>query len=76
MTRAAYRGYVICQQREFGPLRLLAWVEDGDFIVVKDGANAIPGATFRTIGDARRAVDALTEIFHTLATHIAKSHVG
>ena len=38
MTLTKYRGYLICQQREFGPLRLLQWVEDGEFIVVKNNA--------------------------------------
>jgi len=76
MPETAYRGYSICQQREFGPLRLLAWVEGGDFILVKNGANAMPGATFQTVGDARRAVYALTETFRTLANHIAESSVG
>lgn len=34
-----YRGYSICQQREFGPLRLLKWVEDSQFIIVKNNAD-------------------------------------
>jgi hypothetical protein len=43
MTLIKYRGYSICQQREFGPLRLLRWVEDGEFIIVKNNTNAMPG---------------------------------
>jgi hypothetical protein len=35
MIRAKYRGYSICQQKEFGPLKLLKWVEGGDLIVVR-----------------------------------------
>jgi hypothetical protein len=68
MKLIRYRGYSICQQREFGPLRLLQWVEDSEFIIVKDNANAMPGATFRTAEDAKKAID-MTEQFlqHRLA---------
>lgn len=57
MLRIKYRGYTIAQQREFGPLRLLQWVENGNFIVVKDDRDAIPGASFQSPEDAKRAVD-------------------
>lgn len=57
MIRAKYRGYLICQQKEFGPLKLLKWVEGGDFIIVKNNADAMPGATFRTVDDAKRTID-------------------
>jgi len=67
MIRAKYRGYSICQQREFGPLKLLKWVEGADFIVTKDGANAMPGATFQRVEDARKAIDIYTETFRTYA---------
>jgi len=62
MTLTKYRGYLICQQREFGPLRLLQWVEDGEFIIVKNNTNAMPGATFRSAEDAKKAID-MTELF-------------
>ena len=74
MIRAEYRGYSICQQKEFGPLKLLKWVEDGDFISVKNNADAMPGATFRTVDDAKKTIDAFIETFRTLATHVAKQH--
>jgi hypothetical protein len=73
MIRAKYRGYSICQQREFGPLKLLKWVEDGDFIIVKDNANAMPGATFRTVEDAKKTIDIFMEAFRSLATRTAKA---
>ena len=57
MIRTKYRGYSICQQKEFGPLRLLKWVEDGNFIIVKDNTNAMPGAIFQTVDDAKKAID-------------------
>jgi hypothetical protein len=53
MTTTEYRGYSICQKGEFGPLRLLKWVEEGEFIVIKDNADAMHGTTFRTIDDAK-----------------------
>jgi len=62
MKLIRYRGYLICQQREFGPLRLLQWVEDGEFIIVKNNTNAMPGATFRSAEDAKKAID-MTEQF-------------
>jgi hypothetical protein len=61
-----YRGYLITQQAEFGPLRLLKWVEDGNFIVVKDNANAMRGATFRTEDDAKKVIDIQVEAFRAL----------
>lgn len=67
MIRTKYRGYTICQQREFGPLKLLQWVEDGDFIIVKDDTNVMPDARFRTEDDARKVIDTLIETFRTLA---------
>jgi|HubBroStandDraft_6_1064221.scaffolds.fasta_scaffold434853_1 hypothetical protein len=54
-----YRGYSIFKQKEFGPLRLLKWVGDGDFIVVKGNANALPCATFRNEEDAKKVIDIL-----------------
>jgi hypothetical protein len=57
MTTTEYRGYPICQKGEFGPLRLLKWVGEGEFIVIKDNADAMHGATFRTIDDAKHAID-------------------
>jgi len=57
MTTTEYRGYSICQKGEFGPLRLLKWVEEGEFIVIKDNADAMHGTTFRTIDDAKQAID-------------------
>ena len=63
MIKTKYRGYTICQQREFGPLKLLQWVEGGDFIVVKDNTNVMPGATFRTEGDAKKVIDIQIEAF-------------
>ena len=57
MTTIEYRGYSICQKSEFGPLRLLKWVEEGEFIVTKNNADAMHGATFRTIDDAKQAID-------------------
>ena len=57
MIVTKYRGYSICQQKEFGPLRLLRWVEDGEFIIVKNDGNAMPGITFQTPQDAIHAID-------------------
>jgi hypothetical protein len=59
MTTTEYRGYSICQKSEFGPLRLLKWVEEGEFIVIKDNADAMYGATFRTIDNAKQAIDVI-----------------
>jgi hypothetical protein len=56
-TTTEYRGYSICQKDEFGPLRLLKWVEGGAFTVTKDNADAMHGTRFRTIDDAKRAID-------------------
>jgi hypothetical protein len=66
MTREKYRGYSICQQEEFGPLKLLKWVEGGQFIVVKNNANAMPGAKFRTVDDAKKVLDVYLETFRAL----------
>lgn len=63
MILTKYRGYLICQQKEFGPLRLLEWVEDGDYIIVKNNGNAMPGARFRSAEEAKQAID-ITEKFH------------
>jgi hypothetical protein len=57
MTTTECRGYSICQKSEFGPLRLLKWVEEGEFIITKDNADAMHGATFRSIDDAKQAID-------------------
>jgi hypothetical protein len=57
MTTIEYRGYSICQKSEFGPLRLLKWVEEGEFIVTKNNSDAMYGTTFRTIDDAKQAID-------------------
>ena len=59
MTSTEYHGYSICQKSEFGPLRLLKWIEEGEFIVTKNNADAMHGATFRTIYDAKQAIDAI-----------------
>ena len=67
MIKAKYRGYSICQQEEFGPLKLLKWVEGGQFIVVKNNANAMPGARFCTVDDAKKALDVYLETFRALA---------
>jgi hypothetical protein len=68
MKMTKYRGYLIARQKEFGSLRLLKWVEDGDFIIVKDNANAMPGATFRTEGDAKKVIDIQVEAFRAFAS--------
>ena len=57
MIRTKYRGFVIAQQKSFGPLKLLKWVEGGSFIVIKNDTDAMPGATFQTPDDAKKAVD-------------------
>jgi len=57
MTITHYRGYSICQQREFGPLKLLKWVENGDFVIIKDNSDFMPGTTFRTAEDAKKVID-------------------
>jgi hypothetical protein len=59
MTTIEYRGYSICQKSEFGPLRLLKWVEEGEFIVTKNNADAMYGASFRTIDDAKHVIDTI-----------------
>jgi hypothetical protein len=66
MLRIKYRGYVISQQKEFGPLRLRKWVENGDFIIVKDNANATPGVAFRTSDGAKKFIDIELEVFRGL----------
>lgn len=66
MLRTKYRGYVISQQQEFGPLKLLKWVENGNFIVVKNNTNAMHGTAFRTADDAKRAIDLELDAFSTL----------
>jgi hypothetical protein len=63
MTTTEYGGYSIRQHKEFGPLRLLKWVEEGEFIVTKDNAEAMYGATFRTLDDAKQAIDAKERFF-------------
>jgi hypothetical protein len=72
MIRTKYRGYTIIQQREFGPLKLLKWVEDGDFIIVKDNTNVMPGTTFRTADDAKKALDIQIEVFGAVARQLEK----
>ena len=67
MKTTKYRGYLIAQQKEFGPLRLLKWVEDGDFIIVKDTGNAMPGTTFRTEDDAKKVIEIQLKAFRTFA---------
>jgi hypothetical protein len=57
MLRIKYRGYFISQQQEFGPLKLLKWVEGGPFILVQHNRNAMPGVSFQTSDDAKKAVD-------------------
>jgi len=57
MTTIEHRGYSICQKSEFGPLRLLRWVEEGEFIVTKNNADVMYGTSFRTVDDAKRAID-------------------
>jgi hypothetical protein len=66
MTITEYRGYSICQKSEFGPLRLLKWVEEGEFIVTKNNADAMYGATFRAIDDAKQAIDAIESVLKRL----------
>jgi len=66
MLRIKYRGYTISQQQEFGPLKLLKWVENGDFTVVKNNANVMPGTTFRTPEDAKKVIDLQVEVFRAL----------
>lgn len=73
MIRAKYRGYSICQQKEFGPLKLLKWVEGGEFIIVKDDANAMPGATLRTVDDAKKMIDVFIDTHRALAVRLAQS---
>jgi hypothetical protein len=69
MTVTHYRGYSICRQRKFGVLKLLKWLETGgDFTITKDNAYVMPGATFRTEDDAKRAID-IHERFSEGFTH-------
>jgi hypothetical protein len=56
MATTEYRGYSIRQQKPFGPLRLLRWVEHGKFVITKDGGDAF-GATFESVEDAKGAID-------------------
>jgi len=35
----------------------LKWVEEGAFLVTKNNADAMFGTTFRTIDDAKHAID-------------------
>jgi hypothetical protein len=70
MIRTKYRGYLITQQREFGPLKLLEWVEDGVFIVTKDNVNAMPGVTFRNLENAKKAIDAHVDVFEHLKRNL------
>jgi hypothetical protein len=62
MKATEYRGYSICQQQIFGPLRLVKWAEEGEFIVTKNDVDAMRGATFRTIEDAKQAIDRIERI--------------
>jgi len=71
-----YGGYTICQQKEFGPLKLLQWVENGAFILVKENTNVMPSVTFRTVDDAQKFINTLNghiEAFRTLARHKNRS---
>ena len=44
------------------PLRLVKWAEEGEFIVTKNDVDAMRGATFRTIEDAKQAIDRIERI--------------
>lgn len=60
-----YREHTIEPKRDFGPVGFFI---DGKFtkigyVVVKDGCNAMPGATwFHTIEDAKEAIDVLIAV--------------
>ena len=60
-----YRGFTIEPKRDFGPT---GFYINGTFtkigyVVVKDGCNAMPGATwFHTIESAKEAVDVLIDV--------------
>lgn len=60
-----FRGFTIEPKRDFGPT---GFYIDGRFIkrgyvVVKDGCNAMPGATwFLTIADAKEAINVLIDV--------------
>ena len=60
-----YCGFTIEPKRDFGPT---GFNIDGTFtkigyIVIKDGCNAMPGATwFHTIENAKNAIDILIEV--------------
>ena len=60
-----WHGFTIEPKRDFGPSGFFL---DGRFtkigyVVVKDGCNAMPGATwFRSIEDAKDAIDVLIEV--------------
>jgi len=58
MIIAEYRGYSICQREDFvGPPELLKWVEGGDFVIVKDDVNVMPGKAFPTVNLAKKFID-------------------
>jgi hypothetical protein len=71
MMTTEYRGYSICQKSEFGPLRLLKWVEEGEFIVTKNNVDVMHGTSFRTIDDAKHAIDTIEKVFEALASRRA-----
>jgi hypothetical protein len=60
-----YRGFAVEPKRDFGPVGFYIdgrFVKDG-FVVVKDGCNAMPGATwFRTIDSAKHAIDVFIDV--------------
>ena len=64
-TGAEYRGYSIKPKKDFGTQGFLIegkWVKKG-YVVVKDGCNAMPGATwFRTVAEAEEAIDVLIAV--------------
>jgi len=56
MTITHFAATQFCQKREFGPLRLLKWVENRDLVTVKDNSDFMPGATFQTAEEVRRSL--------------------
>jgi len=60
-----YRGFTVEPKRDFGPTGFYIkgrFVKLG-YVVVKDGCNAMPGATwFGTIEDAKEAIDVLIDV--------------
>ena len=60
-----YRGFTIEPKRDFGPSGFYIggkFIKRG-YVVVKDGCNAMPGATwFYTVEDAKNAIDILIDV--------------